>query len=201
VAINDNSLTTLAATSTIAVLILAMVWRPLVFSSVDPAVAAARGVPVNLLGIGFMIVLGATVAVSIQIVGALLVLALLCTPAAAAMRVTASPAWIVTLSVAFAVTAAVGGILTRPRHRRASQPLHHDDLLPHLPDLPHRRLPADLRSAPPLKRTVPAPSPSRRTQRRRLHADGALPGVFCEFDIGPRVLVPPKDRRDPTMAY
>jgi zinc/manganese transport system permease protein len=112
VAINNSSLTTLAVTSAVAVVVLSLIWRPLVFASVDPAVAAARGIPVGLLGIGFMIVLGATVAVSIQIVGALLVLALLCTPAAAAMRVTASPGWIVTLSVTFAVTAAVGGILT-----------------------------------------------------------------------------------------
>jgi zinc/manganese transport system permease protein len=112
VAINDKSLNTLAVTSVVAILVLTLIWRPLIFASVDETVAAARGVPVRLLGIVFMVVLGATVAVSIQIVGALLVLALLCTPAAAAMRVTASPTWIVTLSVAFAMTAAVGGILT-----------------------------------------------------------------------------------------
>jgi zinc/manganese transport system permease protein len=58
-----------------------------------------------------MILLGLAVAVSIQVVGALLVLSLLVTPAAAAMRVTASPILTPVLSVAFAVTSVVGGIL------------------------------------------------------------------------------------------
>ncbi len=67
--------------------------------------------PVRALAIGFMLLLGVSVALSIQIVGALLVLALLITPAAAAMRVTSSPRLVVILSVVFAVTATVGGIL------------------------------------------------------------------------------------------
>ena len=58
-----------------------------------------------------MMLLGVSVALSIQIVGALLVLALLITPAAAALRVTSSPRLVVLLSVVFAVTATVGGIL------------------------------------------------------------------------------------------
>ena len=70
---------------------LVAIWRPLTFASVDPDVAAARGVPVRALAIGFMLLLGVSVALSIQIVGALLVLALLITPAAAALRVTSSP--------------------------------------------------------------------------------------------------------------
>ena len=67
--------------------------------------------PVRALGIGFMVLLGVSVALSIQIVGALLVLALLITPAAAALRVTSSPRLVVTLSVVFAMTATVGGIM------------------------------------------------------------------------------------------
>jgi zinc/manganese transport system permease protein len=58
-----------------------------------------------------MVILGLTVAMSVQIVGALLVLSIVCTPAAAAMRVTASPVWVPVLSVAFATTSMVGGIL------------------------------------------------------------------------------------------
>jgi len=87
------------------------IWRPLNFASMDPDLAEARGVPVRALGITFMIVLGISVALSIQVVGALLVLALLITPAAAALRVTSSPVAAVVLSVVFAVTATVGGIL------------------------------------------------------------------------------------------
>jgi zinc/manganese transport system permease protein len=58
-----------------------------------------------------MVVLGCTVAISVQVVGALLVLALLCTPAAAAIRVTTSPVWMPALSVAIALTSMLGGIL------------------------------------------------------------------------------------------
>jgi zinc/manganese transport system permease protein len=58
-----------------------------------------------------MILLGLAVAVSIQIVGALLVLSLLVTPAAAAMRVSSSPFVVPLLSVVFALVSVVGGIL------------------------------------------------------------------------------------------
>ncbi|HEY0364169.1 MAG TPA: metal ABC transporter permease, partial [Solirubrobacteraceae bacterium] len=53
---------------------LLLVWRPLTFASTDPELAAARGVPVRLLSPVFMLLLGLTVAMSVQIVGALLVL-------------------------------------------------------------------------------------------------------------------------------
>lgn len=111
VAIDDTSLVTLVVTAVGVLGVLAVIWRPLMFASVDPDVASARGVPVRVLGPLFMLLLGCTVAVSIQVVGALLILALLCTPAAAALKVTASPLWVVLLSVAFACTSMVGGIL------------------------------------------------------------------------------------------
>ncbi|CNE73625.1 ABC-type Mn2+/Zn2+ transport system%2C permease component [Mycobacterium tuberculosis] len=63
------------------------------------------------LSLEFMLVLGLAVAVSVQVVGALLVLALLCTPAAAAVRVTASPVLAPVLSVVFATVSVVGGIM------------------------------------------------------------------------------------------
>ena len=87
---------------------LCAIWRPLSFASVDPELAEARGVPVRSLALVFMVLLGVSVALSIQIVGALLVLALLITPAAAALRVTSSPRLVVLLSVVFAVSATVG---------------------------------------------------------------------------------------------
>ena len=58
-----------------------------------------------------MLVLGLAIAASVQVVGALLVLSIVCTPAAAAMRVTASQRVTVALSVAFATVAMVGGTL------------------------------------------------------------------------------------------
>lgn len=97
--------------SSVVITALFVIWRPLSFASVDADVARAKGLPVTGISITFMILLGLATAVSIQIVGALLVLSLLVTPAAAAMRVTASPLLTPLLSVAFAVTSVVGGIL------------------------------------------------------------------------------------------
>jgi zinc/manganese transport system permease protein len=111
VAIDTPQLSWLTGISVVVVSALVVLWRPLVFASLDAEVAAARGVPVRLLSPAFMLVLGLTVAMSIQIVGALLVLSIVCTPAAAAMRVTASRALTVALSVSFATVSVVGGIL------------------------------------------------------------------------------------------
>jgi zinc/manganese transport system permease protein len=111
VSVDTVQLQALAGTAVAVMIALALMWRPLMFASVDPELAEARGVPVRGLGIAFMVLLGISVALSIQVVGALLVLALLITPAAAALRVTSSPRLVVLLSVAFAMTATVGGIL------------------------------------------------------------------------------------------
>ncbi|WP_026546135.1 metal ABC transporter permease [Paenarthrobacter nicotinovorans] len=111
VSVDAVQLQVLAGTAVVVMVALATIWRPLSFASVDPEMAEARGVPVRGLAIGFMVLLGVSVALSIQIVGALLVLALLITPAAAALRVTTSPRLVVLLSVVFAMTATVGGIL------------------------------------------------------------------------------------------
>ncbi|BCT76715.1 helicase [Sinomonas cyclohexanicum] len=111
VAVDTVQLQTLAIAAVIVIAVLVAVWRPLTFASVDPDMAFARGVPVRFLSLVFMVVLGVSVALSIQVVGALLVLALLITPAAAALKVTSSPRLVLILSVAFAVMATVGGIL------------------------------------------------------------------------------------------
>ena len=91
--------------------VLLLVWRPLRFDSLDPASAAARGIPSTLVSIGFMLLLGAVVAVSVQIIGALRVMALLVTPAAAAMRLSAGPLAVPVLAAVFGFVSAVGGIL------------------------------------------------------------------------------------------
>lgn len=111
VSVDNPQLVTLVVISAVVVGGLLVIWRPLSFASVDADVARARGLPVTMISLIFMVLLGLATAVSIQIVGALLVLSLLVTPAAAAMRVTASPWLTPLLSVAFAVTSVVGGIL------------------------------------------------------------------------------------------
>lgn len=111
VAVDTVQLRWLVVLSLVVGATLAVLWRPLAFASTDPEAAAARGVPVRLLSPVFMLILGLTVAMSVQIVGALLVLSVVCTPAAAAMRVTASPLLVPVLSVVFATASTVGGIL------------------------------------------------------------------------------------------
>lgn len=101
----------LVAICLVALAMLVVIWRPLVFDSVDADVAAARGVPTRALSLVFMVALGLVVAVAVQIVGALLVLALLVTPAASALRVTASPVLAPVLAASFGILAAVGGIM------------------------------------------------------------------------------------------
>lgn len=111
VSVDAVQLQMLAVTAALVMVALVVLWRPLNFASDDPEVAEARGVPVKGLSMAFMLILGVSVALSIQVVGALLVLALLITPAAAAFKVTGSPALVVLLSVVFATTSTVGGIL------------------------------------------------------------------------------------------
>ena len=83
-----------------AILVIA---RPLLFASVDRQVAVARGVPVTALGLGFLVLLGATAAEATQAVGALLLLGLLAAPAGAAHRMAANPYLALALSAVLAV--------------------------------------------------------------------------------------------------
>jgi zinc/manganese transport system permease protein len=96
-----------AALATVIALVISAVTvaiaRPLLFASLDENVAAARGVPVRLLGSGFLVLVGATAAESTQVVGALLILGLLAAPAGAATRLTTRPLWGLGLSAAIAV--------------------------------------------------------------------------------------------------
>jgi zinc/manganese transport system permease protein len=101
----------LVGVAVVVLLGLAVVWRPLLFVSADPEVAQARGLPAGALSLGFALLLALAVSLAVLVVGALLVLSLLVTPAAAALRVTASPLLAPVLSAAFGIVSAVGGIL------------------------------------------------------------------------------------------
>ncbi|GAA5062415.1 metal ABC transporter permease [Streptomyces similanensis] len=111
VAVDTPQTTILLSMSALVLVALLVMWRPLMFASIDPEVAGTRGVPVRGLSLAFMLVLGLTIALSVQVVGALLVLTLVVTPAAAAARVTASPVMLPVLSVVLAVVSMEGGIL------------------------------------------------------------------------------------------
>lgn len=111
VAVDSNQIAVLAAVAAVIIGALLIIWRPLFFASVDPEVAAARGVPVGVLSIAFMLVLGLATAMAVQLVGALLVLSLLITPTAAAAHITVRPILITLWSTVFAIVSAVGGIV------------------------------------------------------------------------------------------
>lgn len=111
VAVGLHGVTLMAITTVVVLVILALVYRPLLFLSTDPDVAAAHGVPVRLLSVVFAMLVGAAAAQGVQIVGALLVMSLLITPAAAAALVSSSPVRTTVLSLIFAFVSAVGGII------------------------------------------------------------------------------------------
>jgi zinc/manganese transport system permease protein len=111
VGVSDHQLGVLAAVGAIVLVGIGALYRPLLFSSVDPEVAAARGVPLRALSVAMFLLLALTTAEAIQVVGVLLVLTLVITPAAAAQRLTVRPGLAVVLSIAIALVATEGGIL------------------------------------------------------------------------------------------
>ncbi|GAA2789156.1 metal ABC transporter permease [Crossiella cryophila] len=111
VTVDSGELALFAITAAVVLLVFALIYRPLLFASADEQVAAARGVPVRLLTPLFAVLVGVATALGVQTVGALLVLALMVTPGAAAARITARPGLAILLSVLFAEVAAIGGIL------------------------------------------------------------------------------------------
>jgi zinc/manganese transport system permease protein len=111
VGVSDAQLRALAIVAAIVLAGVAVLYRPLLFSSVDPEIAAARGVPLRALSVGIFLLLALTTAEAIQVVGVLLVLTLVITPAAAAQHLTRRPAVAILLSVAIALVSTEGGIL------------------------------------------------------------------------------------------
>ncbi|MGO3327022.1 metal ABC transporter permease [Gordonia sp. (in: high G+C Gram-positive bacteria)] len=111
VSVGTNGLIAVSVTAAIVLVVYAIIYRPLLFASLDPRVAETAGVPTRLLSVVFAILVGLAAAQGVQIIGALLVMSLLITPAAAASRLTANPTTVLILSVVFAEIAAVGGLV------------------------------------------------------------------------------------------
>lgn len=111
VGVSSASLWILVAVTVVVVGAVILFWRPLMFASADPLLAQASGLNIRMIAIGFAIMVGLTTSQSVQIVGALLVMALLIVPGAAAVQVTANPVLAVVLSVIFALVSAVGGLV------------------------------------------------------------------------------------------
>ncbi|KQS63944.1 metal ABC transporter permease [Modestobacter sp. Leaf380] len=110
-AIGRDQLWVFGGFTLLVVVALAVIARPLVFASVDPAVAEARGVPVRALGVAFVVLLALTITMAVQVVGTLLLFALVVTPAAAALRLTARPSRVAALAVVFALVSVWVGLV------------------------------------------------------------------------------------------
>jgi len=110
-AISGDQLVVFGVFTAAVVVALAVLARPLVFASVDPAVAEARGVPVRALGVAFTVLLALTITMAVQVVGTLLLFALVVTPAATALRLTARPTRVAAAAVGLALVSVWGGLV------------------------------------------------------------------------------------------
>jgi zinc/manganese transport system permease protein len=109
VSVDSTNLWVLGSVGLVVLAVLAVVYRPLLFASMDPDVAVARGVPVRMLSSLFAVLIALTTALAVPIVGAVIVLAVTVIPGAAAARVTANPLVATLLAVGFAELALLGG--------------------------------------------------------------------------------------------
>ena len=110
-AVSHGDLILMVAMAAVTIVGLGIMYRPLTFATVDPVVAEARGVPVRLISILFLLLLATAVAEAVQVVGVLLILTLLITPGATAERLTAHPGLATVASVGVALVSTLGGIL------------------------------------------------------------------------------------------
>jgi zinc/manganese transport system permease protein len=110
-AISSGQLVTFTAFTGVLLVALAAIARPLLFASINSEVAEARGVPVRALGIAFTVLLALVVTMAVQVVGTLLLFALVVTPAATAIAITARPAIVAATATAIAVAAVWAGLV------------------------------------------------------------------------------------------
>ncbi len=109
--ISKNDILITSIFSLVTLIALLVIFRPLLFSSFDPEVAEARGVPVKFLGIIFLILVAITVSMAVQVVGVLLVFTLLVGPAATAIRLVHKPVTAIILAMALGLLYTWLGIL------------------------------------------------------------------------------------------
>lgn len=103
--ISQNSVIITLIAGIVILISLAVIYRPLLFSSLDEDVAEAKGLPVFAIGIVFMLLIAVATSIAVQIVGVLLIFALMVTPAAIAERLARTPAQGIAISVAVALLA------------------------------------------------------------------------------------------------
>lgn len=110
-AISSEQLWLFMAIALVVLAFLALTGRKLMFASVDPVVAESRGLPVRWLSVGFLIAMSLVIAISVTIVGVLLIFALLVTPAATASRFTTRPGLVVAIAGGIALVSIWAGLV------------------------------------------------------------------------------------------
>ncbi len=110
-AVTHQQLIIFAVAVAILAVVIGFVYRPLLFASVNPEVAEAKGVPVRALSVIFMALLGLAVTMAVQAVGTLLLFALVVTPAATAIMLVARPGTAMAVSTALAVVSVWTGLV------------------------------------------------------------------------------------------
>jgi len=108
--VNRGDVALLLAIGAVVLGALVVIYRPLLFATVDPEAAEARGVPVRSLGVIFLLMMAGAIAEAVQIVGVLLIFTLMITPAASAERLAPQPGRALLISVLIALISAIGGI-------------------------------------------------------------------------------------------
>ena len=109
-AVTHQQLMTFGVGLAVIAAVVAFIYRPLLFASVNPEVAEAKGVPVRALSVIFMVLLGLSVTMAVQAVGTLLLFALVVTPAATAILITARPGSAMALATVLAVGSVWAGL-------------------------------------------------------------------------------------------
>ena len=109
-AVSRASLIDLTALAVISLAALAVLSRPLIFATLDPELAEAKGLSLRLISVLFLLVVGVAVAEAVQVVGILLVFALMVGPGASAQRLTSSLGRGVALAIALAIAETWAGI-------------------------------------------------------------------------------------------
>ncbi|OBF16482.1 metal ABC transporter permease [Mycobacterium sp. ACS4331] len=110
-AVTHAQLVTFAVLVLVLAVSITALFRPLLFSSVNADVAEAKGVPVRALSVVFMALLGLAVTMAVQAVGTLLLFALVVTPAATAIMLTARPIAAMVTSTVLSLVAVWGGLV------------------------------------------------------------------------------------------
>jgi zinc/manganese transport system permease protein len=91
--------------------VILILFRPLLFCSIDPDIAEARGVPVHMLSMLFLVLVAITVSVSVQFVGILLIFTLLVGPVATAMRIFRRPLWVIVCAILLGLSSMWASVL------------------------------------------------------------------------------------------